>query len=205
MNGAVARQLNPVNLRQEWIDRDSGILRVRGSTIPEAARKIQLASPLSPEEADAYPSEMKDLATTITGTIDVISEPLSAIEKISDWVSNNISDSISLKQTTPVETLSSKRGDKNDRTELFVALARSARIPAKTVTGLAYDRGAFFLRDWVLIKLSDDLEIEIDPARNGQFVDARYVRLSEAVDLNEGKLAWTLTNLDISVQQNENP
>ncbi len=44
-----------------------------------------------------------------------------------------------------LEVLESKKGDCNEHTVLFNALARAAGIPAKTAVGVVYLRGAFFI------------------------------------------------------------
>ena len=47
-----------------------------------------------------------------------------------------------------LEVLQSKKGDCNEHTVLFNAFARAAGIPAKTVVGVVYLRGAFYYHAW---------------------------------------------------------
>jgi len=204
VKATATRQLDLENSRQRFVDPDADILEIRPSRIPEPTEAITLAYPLSLDEANEQPERIRKLSSEILGDLDVISEPMTALTRIVRWIDQNIDEHTRLEKTDFIGTLASRCGNKNDKAELFIALARSARVPAEIATGLAYDRGAFFLRKWALIRISNNVEIEIDPAKNLQPVDSRYLRLSNDTYKDQGKLAWALSNLSISSTQNEN-
>lgn len=78
------------------------------------------------------------------------------------------------------ETLSRRRGDCSEFAELFTTLARAARLPAKTIVGLAYDadNGVFAKHAWNEIAV-DGLWIPVDPTWNQVRADATHLRLSD--------------------------
>jgi transglutaminase-like putative cysteine protease len=73
-------------------------------------------------------------------------------------------------------TLESRRGDVNHLAELYVALARSIGLPARTASGLLYVNGRFYVHAWAEVLLKD--WVPVDPAL-GQFpADAAHIRLA---------------------------
>lgn len=90
----------------------------------------------------------------------------------------------SLRRTTPaggsapsaVKVLEHKSGDCNEFTTLYVALARSAGLPARTASGLLYLKGRFYYHAWAEIYLND--WVAVDPTF-GQFpADAAHLRIA---------------------------
>lgn len=90
----------------------------------------------------------------------------------------------SLLRTTPaggsapsaVKVLEHKSGDCNEFTTLYVALARSAGLPARTASGLLYLKGRFYYHAWAEIYLND--WVAVDPTF-GQFpADAAHLRIA---------------------------
>src|SRR4029077_11224122 len=74
---------------------------------------------------------------------------------IKDWVYNKIAKEPTVSIPNALEVLQSKKGDCNEHTVLFNALARAAGIPAKTVVGVVYLRGAFYYHAWSEVWLGD--------------------------------------------------
>ena len=68
--------------------------------------------------------------------------------KLKDWVYREIAKEPTVSIPNALQVLESKKGDCNEHTVLFNALARAAGIPAKTVVGVVYLRGAFFYHAW---------------------------------------------------------
>jgi len=70
--------------------------------------------------------------------------------------------------------LAQRSGDCNEHTQLFVALARTAQIPARTASGLAYVNGTFYFHAWPEVFLGT--WVAVDPTF-GQFpADAAHLR-----------------------------
>jgi Transglutaminase-like enzymes, putative cysteine proteases len=73
-------------------------------------------------------------------------------------------------------TLHARKGDCNQNTQLFVALARAATIPARVAAGLAYVDGKFYYHAWPEIWL--ERWVAVDPTF-GQFpADASHIRFT---------------------------
>ena len=72
--------------------------------------------------------------------------------------------------------LETARGDCNDATTLFVALARSTGLPARTVGGLIYLNGRFYYHAWAEVYLND--WIAVDPTFDQFPADAAHVPIA---------------------------
>ena len=64
--------------------------------------------------------------------------------KIKDWIYKEIAKQPTVSIPNALEVLQTRSGDCNEHTVLFNTLARAAGIPAKTVVGVVYLRGAFY-------------------------------------------------------------
>ena len=90
----------------------------------------------------------------------------------------------SLQRTTPdggrapsaVKVLEHRSGDCNEFTTLYVALARAAGLPARTVSGLLYQRGRFYYHAWAEIYLNE--WIPVDPTFDQFPADAAHLRIA---------------------------
>ena len=80
---------------------------------------------------------------------------MKAAVKIKDWVYSEIAKEPTVSIPNALEVLQAKKGDCNEHTVLFNALARAAGIPAKTVVGVVYLRGAFYYHAWSEVWLGD--------------------------------------------------
>ncbi|MBE0593778.1 MAG: transglutaminase domain-containing protein [Gemmatimonadales bacterium] len=93
-----------------------------------------------------------------------------------DWVYAELDKRITVSVPSAVEVLETKRGDCNEHTVLYVALARAAGLPARTAAGLVYVDGRFFYHAWPEVYL--DGWVAVDPTF-GQFpADAAHLRFT---------------------------
>lgn len=102
--------------------------------------------------------------------------------KILRWVHENVSPIPSMGLPTSKQVLISKKGDCNEYTVLFTALARAAGIPTRMVAGLVYQNGRFFYHAWAEVYL--DRWIGMDPTFGQAPVDVTHVPLIEG-DIEE--------------------
>lgn len=119
---------------------------------------------------------------------------LNAALKIMDWVHANVLPVPSTGLPQAKEVLKAKRGDCNEYTVLFTALARAAGIPAKSLAGLVYQNGRFFYHAWAQVYL-DGKWLNLDPTFGQAPVDVTHLALAEG-ELREqtaliGKLGKT--------------
>ena len=68
--------------------------------------------------------------------------------RLKDWVYKRNRQEPTVSIPNALEVLQARNGDCNEHTVLFNALARAAGIPAKTVVGVVYLRGAFYYHAW---------------------------------------------------------
>jgi transglutaminase-like putative cysteine protease len=95
-------------------------------------------------------------------------------ELLNRWVYENLKKEITISVPSAVQVLEDRRGDCNEHTVLFVALARAVGLPARTGAGLVYLRGHFYYHAWPEIWLGQ--WVAVDPTF-GQFpADASHLR-----------------------------
>ena len=90
------------------------------------------------------------------------------------WVYQSLKKEITISVPSAVQVLEDRRGDCNEHTVLYVALARALGLPARTAAGLVYLRGHFYYHAWPEVWLGQ--WVAVDPTF-GQFpADASHLR-----------------------------
>ncbi|MBC7672126.1 MAG: transglutaminase domain-containing protein [Polaromonas sp.] len=117
--------------------------------------------------------EIRALATRLRGKD---TEPRVVAERISRWVHDSLAKRITVGIPSALATLHARQGDCNEHTQLYVALARAAGVPARVAAGLAYLDGKFYYHAWPEIWL--ERWVAVDPTF-GQFpADASHLRFT---------------------------
>jgi transglutaminase-like putative cysteine protease len=104
-------------------------------------------------------------------------DPARVARRLSEWVQAEVRKQSAGGQAVPnaVNVFETRRGDCNEHTVLYVALARAAGIPARAVAGLLYRDGRFYYHAWPEVYLGD--WAAVDPML-GQFpADATHLPL----------------------------
>lgn len=102
-------------------------------------------------------------------------DPRIVAQRINKWVHDSIRKEITIGIPSALHVYHTRRGDCNEHTQLFVAIARAAGIPARISTGLAYVDGRFYYHAWPEVMLRG--WVAVDPTF-GQFpADASHLRL----------------------------
>jgi hypothetical protein len=96
---------------------------------------------------------------------------------IKDWVSREIAKEPTVSIPNALEVLETRKGDCNEHTVLFNALARAVGLPAKTVVGVVYLRGAFYYHAWSEVWLGQ--WISLDSVLNQFPADVTHVKFLE--------------------------
>ncbi len=100
-----------------------------------------------------------------------------------------------------LEVLETRRGDCNEHTVLYVALARAVGIPARTAAGLVYVDGAFYYHAWPEVFL--DGWVAVDPTF-GQFpADAAHLRFTIGGLAQQAELIRLIGQLTLDVVETE--
>jgi transglutaminase-like putative cysteine protease len=82
---------------------------------------------------------------------------------------------VTLSVPSALQVLDAREGDCNEHTVLYVALARSLGLPARTAAGLVHVGGRFYYHAWPEVWL-DERWVAVDPTL-GQFpADASHLR-----------------------------
>ena len=111
--------------------------------------------------------------------MEIVRDEKDALKKamlIYEWGYRNIKKTPAVTIPMATEVLKSKRGDCNEHTMLYTALARAAGIPTRIALGLTYKDGYFYYHAWPEIFVTQ--WIAIDPTL-GQFpADAAHIRIT---------------------------
>jgi len=103
-------------------------------------------------------------------------DPVRAARRINEWVHDNIEKRVTVSVPSAVEVLETRRGDCNEHTVLYVALARAAGLPARTASGLVYVDGAFYYHAWPEVYLNG--WVAVDPTFGQMPADAAHLRFT---------------------------
>jgi hypothetical protein len=120
-----------------------------------------------------------------------------AAVKLKDWVHREIDKQPTVSIPNALEVLRTKRGDCNEHTVLFNALARAAGIPAKTVVGVVYLRGAFYYHAWSEIWLGE--WVSLDAVLDQFPADVTHIKFLEGEIDRQIELLQLIGTLKIDV------
>jgi transglutaminase-like putative cysteine protease len=139
-------------------------------------------------------AEIKALAIRLRGSD---TDPRVVAQRINAWVYDSVQKQITVGLPSALATLHSREGDCNENTQLFVALARAAGVPARVAAGLAYVDGKFYYHAWPEIWL--ERWVAIDPTF-GQFpADASHIRFTIGGLARQAELLRLMGTLKIDV------
>jgi hypothetical protein len=124
-----------------------------------------------------------------------------AVVRLKNWVYNEIEKQPTISIPNALQVLQTKKGDCNEHTVLFNALARAAGIPAKTVVGLVYLRGAFYYHAWSEVWLGK--WISLDSVLDQFPADVTHVKFIEGEIDRQLDVLKLIGNLRIEVLEQE--
>ncbi len=104
--------------------------------------------------------------------------PARVAELLTHWVHGTLHRATPQAGSVPSaeKVLETARGDCNEAATLFVALARSTGLPARTVAGLIYLNGRFYYHAWAEVYLTD--WVAVDPTFDQFPADAAHIRIA---------------------------
>ncbi len=103
-------------------------------------------------------------------------DPAAVARRLNDWVYARLAKDIVASVPSAVQVLEARKGDCNEHTVLYVALARALGLPARTAAGLVHVQGRFYYHAWPEVWLGGRW-VAVDPTL-GQFpADASHLRL----------------------------
>ncbi|HEU4988702.1 MAG: transglutaminase domain-containing protein [Gemmatimonadota bacterium] len=101
-------------------------------------------------------------------------DPRVVAERINRWVYDSVRPRITFGVPDAVQVLHTRSGDCNEHTQLYLALARAAGIPARAAAGLAYVGGKFYYHAWPEVYLGR--WVAVDPTFDQFPADAAHLR-----------------------------
>ena len=145
---------------------------------PDAQKAIQL--PIKNPELAEYLKATAEFAADKQQVIDQARQiagddrdAWSVAQKLADWTHKNLEWKFVV-SADPVQTLATREADCSEFSELFVGMARSLGLPARMVSGLAYNGSSFGGHAWVEVWIGK--WVELDPTWGTNFVDATHIR-----------------------------
>jgi hypothetical protein len=124
-----------------------------------------------------------------------------AVVRLKNWVYNEIEKQPTISIPNALQVLQTKKGDCNEHTVLFNALARAAGIPARTVVGLVYLRGAFYYHAWSEVWLGK--WISLDSVLDQFPADVTHVKFIEGEIDRQLDMLKLIGNLRIEALEQE--
>ena len=125
--------------------------------------------------------------------------PARVAELLTHWVARSVHRAPASATGVPsaVRVLAARRGDCNETTALFVALARSAGLPARTVSGLIYLNDRFYYHAWAEVFLAD--WVAVDPTFDQFPADAARLRIATGGLARQAELVPLIGRLKLEV------
>ena len=125
--------------------------------------------------------------------------PARVAELLTHWVARSVRRAPASAVSVPsaVKVLAARHGDCNEATTLFVALARSAGLPARTVSGLIYLNDRFYYHAWAEVYLAD--WIAVDPTFDQFPADAARLRIATGGLARQAELVPLIGRLQLEV------
>jgi len=158
-------------------------------------REPQLAPFLAPEPwIESDDARIQAQARLIVGRE---GDPARVAHLIHDWVAKHVEGKVAAGAPGAVRVLETRSGDCNERTVLYVALARAAGLPARAVAGLLYRAGHFYYHAWPEVYLGD--WVAVDPALDQFPADAAHVRFVVGGLARQAQLVRLIGSLKLEV------
>lgn len=111
---------------------------------------------------------------------------VTAAEKISKWIADNIKQGISLPDA--LTAFNQKTANSESRAMLMTALCRAAGLPTKMEGGIVFEKGYFIPGYWCKVYIVNNGWVPFDPSKQSAGVDADRVALWSYGELTKLKL-----------------
>jgi hypothetical protein len=154
----------------------AGALQAHAAPYRLPSRDTALVRWLAPEPL--IQSHDPRIAAQARRVIERERSPARVAELLTHWVHRTLHRATPQAGSVPSaeKVLETSRGDCNEAATLFVALARSTGLPARTIAGLIYLNGRFYYHAWAEIYLND--WIAVDPTFDQFPADAAHLPIA---------------------------
>lgn len=174
--------------RENWEELDPGY------SLPYP--RMDLAEALQPEPLIQSGDErIVQAARVLAGRGEGARDPVRVAERLTDAVHSSLEKEITFSLPSAVQVLDSMRGDCNEHTVLYVALARALGLPARSAVGLVYLEGAFYYHAWPEVWLGE--WVAVDPTFGETPAGAAHLRFVTGGLAQQVEVARLIGNLEI--------
>jgi hypothetical protein len=187
--------------RQRFLNKEQGTLRIKVEDEADSPGPFLEADPqsLAPFLApslwiDSDDPAIRQQALLIVGDE---SDPLRAARLIGDWVYRTLEKTPTPDIPVATKVLKEQRGDCNEHTSLFIALARAAGIPADMSAGLVYLDDAFYYHAWP--RVFAGTWIHMDPTFGQDIADAARIELVTGDFASQAQIALAIGRIGIEI------
>ena len=193
--------LFPAGARQKILDRTKGLVEIHRVRFPE--RTLDTTAPGPPDverwlEPSAFVHSRHEkilrTAKSITGGE---KDPVAKAKKILRWVHRHIKPTPTLSVPSSLDVLAERKGDCNEYTVLFTALARASGVPTRMMAGLVYLDGYFVYHAWPEVFAGN--WIAVDPTLGEETADATHIGLVEGDLLDQLQLLALIGKLELEI------
>lgn len=145
-----------------------------GYTLPYKLMDLQAALQPEPLIQSDDPAIVRRAREITAARANSNPDPRQVAVQLNRAVYNLLEKRITVSVPSAVQVLESKRGDCNEHTVLYVAMARALGLPARTAVGLVYLRGSFYYHAWPEVWLGE--WVAVDPTFGDAPADAAHIR-----------------------------
>lgn len=124
-------------------------------------------------------------------------DPRAVARWLTDFVHQSLTKEMTFSLPSALQVLQTRRGDCNEHTVLFVAMARALGLPARTAVGLVYVDRAFFYHAWPEVWLGE--WVAVDPTFGQAPAGAAHLRFMTGSLAQQVEIAGLIGNLRIQV------
>lgn len=128
---------------------------------------------------------------------DAENDSLKAVQLV-DWVYINIEKDFVISIPSAVEVLRIRRGDCNEHSALFTAMARAVGIPTKICLGIVYSKDMFYYHAWPAVYLNGRWRA-VDPTFGQQAADATHIKLLEGGHDAQASLMRVVGKMNVEI------
>lgn len=166
------------------------------SGAPGRAERAVLLAP-----SQGIESDHEEVIRAASDIVDGVTGDAARAKALYEWVFRHVDKQNRVLLPSAVAVLRELKGDCNEHTYLYVALARAVGLPARVTVGLAYNDGAFYYHAWPAVYAGRWMEL--DPTWGQEGVDATHVALLSGDLSAQMKLVTLLGRLKIDVLEEE--
>jgi len=166
----------------------------------DAGGSVDLSAPPGPDALEATPLIQANdprIVEVARGLVGSETRPEEVARRLTEWVYGRLRKDITLSIPSAVQVLEMGQGDCNEHTVLYVALARSLGLPARTAVGLVHLNGTFYYHAWPEVWL--DQWVAVDPTLDQYPADATHLRFLVGGLARQVELIRLIGRLDLEI------